>query len=570
MAGGKETPRQKMIGMMYLVLTALLALNVSKEVIAAFVTINEKLDRSSSVIHLKSEDAYAGFDKKKAALLLQEADLEEFNEWNKRADQLKQETKSVISYILSECNEMIKMAEGEDWIESQDNNGLITKLKPLIDIQNMDNYDIPTNLFVGSNPSNPNNRGMAIRSKIHDYRDRVCKMMCTYTKGTKTYKFDPPKKESDLEAALSTVNQEDKDRVRQFYSMLTIPEKLQSHDDGIGLLPWASVTFDHAPIVAAASLLNSLKLDIKNAESMVSDFLLTKVNAPLFDFNKIEPLAFASSGYINQGDSLDLSIMIAAYDSNATTKIRYGIDADTLVEKWKETTGKLALSSQTPGQHIVKGAIGVKERGETVWKPWNFNYTVGKPMGVVALPNMRVLYKDYDNEVEGTASGFPAERVSLSGSGCSIKKQGGKWVAIPDRGTRMAKISVIGTNKDGTKTNLGTYEFKIKNKPRPELYLGNIKNGRNPSRSEVFPQRVASIRYDNSVNLTDITFTIISGVVTVEGKTTKGKILAGGKLDDTALRLLRQSQGSVVTLYAKYRDSKGTQGNAIPLQFTTR
>ena len=64
MAGGKETPRQKMIGMMYLVLTALLALNVSKEVIAAFVRINDKIDSSSQIIHQNSDNIYHLFDQK--------------------------------------------------------------------------------------------------------------------------------------------------------------------------------------------------------------------------------------------------------------------------------------------------------------------------------------------------------------------------------------------------------------------------------------------------------------------------------------------------------------------------
>lgn len=69
MAGGKETPRQKMIGMMYLVLTALLALNVTKEVVNAFVTINDKLDASASIINGKVQDDYNTFEQKKMSIL---------------------------------------------------------------------------------------------------------------------------------------------------------------------------------------------------------------------------------------------------------------------------------------------------------------------------------------------------------------------------------------------------------------------------------------------------------------------------------------------------------------------
>ncbi|MDX1349791.1 MAG: hypothetical protein R3279_06080 [Putridiphycobacter sp.] len=85
MAGKKETPRQKMIGMMYLVLTALLALNVSKEVIAAFVTINDKIDGSVEIISLKSNDNYSQFQKKKVGLIASNQSLNDFNVWHIKA-----------------------------------------------------------------------------------------------------------------------------------------------------------------------------------------------------------------------------------------------------------------------------------------------------------------------------------------------------------------------------------------------------------------------------------------------------------------------------------------------------
>jgi len=565
MAGGKETPRQKMIGMMYLVLTALLALNVSKEVIAAFVTINDKLDASSTTIHLKSEDSYAGFDKKRAALTLLKGDLTEFNTWQKKADELKAETQSIVSYILSEANEMIKEAEGEDWIEEKNDANQIVKLKPLIDIENMDNYDIPTYFFVGSDPKKPNERGLALIRQIHHYRDMMSKLMSTYTKGKNQFSFEPPSDLSGLKDALNSVNEEDRDRIKQFYTMLTIPDELQSHEDGAGLMPWSSVTFDHAPIVAAASMLTSLKLDIKNAESLASDFLLSKVNAPIFDFNKIEPMTFASSGYINQGDSLALNVMIAAYDSNAVTKIRYGVDADTLVENWKETTGALALKSTIPGQHKVKGAIGVKERGETVWKPWNFNYTVGQPMGVISMPKRMTLYRGYDNIIEGTASGFPPEKITLSGNGCTLRRNGRQWFAEPNRGVRTATVSVIGEKEDGSRVNLGSNEFKVRDVPTPNLYYGNINASENPtvSLAQIRAQRRLSLRYGPEIELTGVVFRIAAGEVDVSNLTSGGgKVNSGGIVDQRSLNIIRQSRGKRVTFIVYYNDPGGKRKRA--------
>ena len=149
MGGGKETPRQKMIGMMYLVLTALLALNVSKEIIRAFVTINDKLESSGDVIAKSSSAKYIELQSKRLALVSTKADTKNVDFWISKTEKLSNRTNQMIHFILNESNEMIKEAEGgKDWVETKSDDGLITELKPLLDISAMDNYDIPTNRFI--------------------------------------------------------------------------------------------------------------------------------------------------------------------------------------------------------------------------------------------------------------------------------------------------------------------------------------------------------------------------------------------------------------------------------------
>src|SRR5690554_5692460 len=153
MAGGKETPRQKMIGMMYLVLTALLALNVSKEIIAAFVTINDKLDTSGEVIRRGTSTTYGVFDNKRAAINAQKGDTKVIDLWQGKAMNLNNRTKQIIHFILSESNDMISQVEGKDWILEKDDQDRITELKSLLEISAMDNYDKPTELFIGDRKS---------------------------------------------------------------------------------------------------------------------------------------------------------------------------------------------------------------------------------------------------------------------------------------------------------------------------------------------------------------------------------------------------------------------------------
>lgn len=560
MAGGKETPRQKMIGMMYLVLTALLALNVSKQIVAAFVTLNDKLDASATIINNKNEDTHAEFDKKRAALQATKGDMKLFELWQGKATELKTETALMVSYLLGECNEMIKTAEGVDWIEEKDEAGNIVKLKPLMEINGMDNYDIPTNMFVGGNPNAPVQRGLDIRVKIHEYRDKVAVLMATYQQGKdKNWSFTPPADASGLTEALKTCNPSDTAKIAQFYRALTLPEKLHAHEDGAEDMPWPSVIFDHAPIVAAAAMFTSLKLDVKNAESMATEYMLGKIEAPVFNFNKIEPLAFARTGYINQGDSLALSVMIAAYDSNEVSKIKYGIDADTANEaNWKEVTGKIGLNGSSPGLHKVKGVIGVKEKGELAWKPWEFSYTVGQPMGVVAQPELRVLYWGYDNKVEGTASGYDPSSVTLSGSGCSLSSKGnGTYIAKVERGTRTAKISVSAKKDGGGSVSLGSFDFVCKPMPPAEIKFAGVKSGESIQYTAARGTNKVTVGIDPSSPLQAVSYTVTGGSVFVGGIPGEGKIGAGGTLDSKATGLINQSKGKTIIFEVSYKGPDG-------------
>lgn len=466
---------------------------------------------------------------------------------------------------------MIKTAEGVDWVEEKDEAGNITKLKPLMEINGMDNYDIPTNMFVGGNPNSPVQKGLDITVKIHEYRDKIAVMMGTYKQGNKDWSFTPPSDLTGLGAALATCNPADTARIGQFYRILTYPEKLHAHEHGAEDQPWVSVMFDHAPIVAAAAMFTSLKLDIKNAESMVTEYMLGKVEAPVFNFNKIEPLAFARTGYINQGDSLELSVMIAAYDSNEVSKIRFGMDGDTSNEaNWKEVSGKIGLSGSSPGFHKVKGVIGVKEKGEIAWKPWEFSYTVGQPMGVVALPEMRVLYAGYNNVVEGTASGYDPSTITLSGSGCSLSSKGnGQYIATCTRGTKKATISISAKKDGGGSVSLGSFDFEVRPMPNATVYFGDVTMGGTATYTQAANQPGVTVAYDPSVPLKGVSFSISGGQVKVDGIAGVGGLTGGGKFDDKSKSLLKQSKGKQVTIIVDYKGPDGI-GKKGGVSFTVK
>lgn len=560
MAGGKETPRQKMIGMMYLVLLAMLAMNMSKQVLNAFVTINDKLVVSENAIIAKTDGTYSLFDAKMAL----PENKKIVQPWLDRAHQVKDLADGLNNFLVSECSEMIERVEKKPWHEADERG--VMHLLPLMAINGKDNYDAPTSMFaiIGSSEK----RGQELRNSIHRYRDSICYIMGTYKEGKKNWSFAAPfdgtsMVEYDLHSTLTSTealdiallkcNPADTMKIANVYKALSQPAHYENHHEEYS---WELTMFDHAPIVAAAAMFTAFIVDVRNAESQAVDFLYGKVEVPVFNFNKIEPLAFAPASYINQGDSIPLSVMIAAYDSTETPIIRYGIDADTAdPAKWKQVTGKIGISGDTPGQHKAKGVIMVKQKGELVPKPWEFSYSVGAPMGVVSLPDMNVLYKGYDNVVMGTASGFPSDRVSLSGSNCKISKKGKGYVARVSSG-KTASISVMGKKEDGSSVNLGKFEFRVKNLPPPSIYLGGLEDGATVSKANIKAQTKLFAKYDPSIPL-NVTFSIKSWSLSVTGapREVKG---TGSNLSPQAKALIKGVQkGGTVSFMVQVKGPDG-------------
>lgn len=557
MAGGKETPRQKMIGMMYLVLTALLALNVSKEIIAAFVTINDKLESSGLIIDNATGNVYGTFESKRAAILTDpKADTRVIDLWQGKADTLNSHTKKIIHYILSESNDMIAKVEGVDWIDKEkiDQDGNVTELKSLMGIQAMDNYDVPTEMFIGGNPMKPKERGLAILTRMNTYRNSVAELMGNYTSGSKVYTFTAPDDISGLSEALKTANPEDTSRIANYYRSMTLPAMIEVKDAGESKqVPWPSAMFDHAPVVAAAAMFTALKLDVLNSESTAAEFMLSKVDAPTFNFNKIQPLPFARTGYVNTGDSLNLHVMIAAWDSTEIAPLKYGIN-ETNPDNWKQTTGTIKLDASAPGNFVVTGAIGVKEKGEINYKNWEFGYTVGKPSGTVSLPEMNVLYRGYSNQVEGAASGFPNYSLS-NGGNVTLSKSAKGYIASPGAG-REATINIAGVAQDGSSSNLGSFKFRVMDLPKPSISLGRIADGGSASSGEIRASRQLFAGYPPEIPL-EAKFSVVSWEVNVSGapRPEKG---TGSNLTGAALRIMANAtSGNMITVVTNYREPSG-------------
>ena len=189
--------------------------------------------------------------------------------------------------------------------------------------------------------------------------------------------------------------------------------------------PWIFGQFDHAPIVAASAVMTSVRSDVLQVQNLASTHIKSRVKVQNFNFNKIDPLAFSSTSYINQGDSLGLKVMIAAYDSSEAMELRYWEDdtsqykkSDSEMDKsnmkvFKGKAGDQMMLSGSVGDHLISGLIAVKEKGLKNGSHGNLDMLLGHRMQLFQQQISQVLYINWKNKIKVSASGYKPESVSV-------------------------------------------------------------------------------------------------------------------------------------------------------------
>ena len=126
------------------------------------------------------------------------------------------------------------------------------------------------------------------------------------------------------------------------------------------------------------------------------------------------------------------------------------------------------------GEHVVVGTIAVKEKGVKKWKPWKFKYSVGAPNAAVAAADLNVLYRNWDNRLKVSASGYDPSTISVNGSGgVSVSKKGDYYIAKVKGNAKKATINVTAKDAKGNSVSLAKEEFRIFSLPTPQIYFAN-------------------------------------------------------------------------------------------------
>lgn len=499
MAGAKETPRQRMIGMMYLVLTALLALNVSKSILDAFVAIEENIqksnltelfrgdERKAQLIETASDSSNPSRAKKAKLLQAVIADIDRMTaERIQLMDDLKLE-------ILEACGEDTKTIDPELGILMEKYDPKNNALKPirmnLDKVQGQDKYDEVMYILIGDDIRAPKGKGMELWKSLLNYRKELTEKIASSQLGgdgaqgfNRSYYFKAPminafSSQQALDKAIrvsmsaSKVHPEDEAMILEIYKSLTKEEYSTVHD--IEKVHWIGKTFDHAPVVAAIASLSSLQKDVLSARANALTLLRSRVASDDYSFNKI--LAIANGPEIvNEGDEFNLDVMMVAYDSDKQPKVTLN---GTQVEKVTDGQGHVQLRAQG-NQMDLQGTITIRNKsGLEKSLPWSKTVRVMKPSGSIELPQLNVLYRGYNNVVRVVASGF--ESAELNATGATYSKVGDGYHVVPSGSGKTAQLSVVGRSADGKTVVLRRTDFRVLNLPDPTLYWGGAKSGGN-------------------------------------------------------------------------------------------
>ncbi|HNQ60804.1 MAG TPA: gliding motility protein GldM [Bacteroidia bacterium] len=447
MAGGKLSPRQKMINMMYLVLTALLALNVTKEVINAFVTINESVELSKQNVIKKNLATYAAFDQAMSV------DKVKYQEVFDKANQVRKGADDVANYIEALKTELVRTVDAID-------EGAPTPSLP--DMERKDDYDVPTNILCGEAQDGRGAKASELKKKLETFKTQIIQNVPEASKAN--FK-------KTLETLLNTSD----------------PEKGED-----GKRTWEMRNFYHNPVVASVALLTKFQNDIRNAESQVIDDLLTSVDKNIIKLDQLNAKVISNSTVVTIGSDYQADVFLSATSSTMAPEVFIGATYDSVKneirggsDKPLPVEGGYAKYVDRPGAEGEKkwgGVIRVKKPDNTYdYFPFTSSYVAQKPNSVVSADKMNVLYIGVDNPMSISVPGVSNDKVksSIEGAGGALKPNpaagGGHYIAtVSSTGKAVIKVSAeIG----GKVMPMGNFEYRVKRVPDPVAMIANNKSG---------------------------------------------------------------------------------------------
>lgn len=407
-----------MINLMYIVLTAMLALNVSSDVLDGFVQVHQGLKRSNENVARRNN-----------AILTEIAALAESNPekaaaWHNKAQDVHNRTLQLVNTIDSLTMAIIREADGPD--ANPDN------------ISNRDDLEAAAVVMLAPGSNNGEKLRMAI--------DNFSRFMVE--------NIDDPDKQDIIRQVLST---QPIQRAGQVNAQL-----------------WEEAKFDQQPVVAAVTLMTKLQNDILYAEGEVLSSLLSRIDAGDVRVNELNAFVIPQSRLVMRGGQYQANIVLAAIDTTMRPEVY--INGTPL----RNNDGVYTVGTGSTGTFTYQGYINVPHPdGTTTRHNFSSEYTVIEPMATVSATMMNVLYAGIDNPISISVPGVPMNSISATMTNGTLTRRGDNWIARPT-GVGKEAVLTVTANMDGRTSNVATSTFRIRKLPDPTAFIAFTDAAGNP------------------------------------------------------------------------------------------
>ena len=409
-----------MINLMYVVLMAMLALNVSTEVLNGFSIVEESLNRTTGNATKENLAIYEDFDAQ------MKANPQKVKMWYDRAQRVRQMSDSLYNLAADLKLAIVQEADGKNGDPQN--------------IRNKEDLEAANQVML----SLSGGRGKELYDAINSFRQRMLKMVT------------------------------DEKQKQIIASNLTTEIPKDAHAMGKN---WQEYMFESMPAAAAVTLLSKLQSDVRYAEGEVLHTLVQNIDVKDIRVNALEAFVIPNSQTIVRGDKFSAHIVMAAVDTTQVPDIYIGNQKVTLQNNLYEricgATGDFTLAGYL---ETVNG------NGEKVRRDFSQKYTVVDPSATVSADLMNMLYAGYNNPISVSVPGVPLTKVQASMTNGTLQPVGpGKYIARPAKIGENATITVISTNT-GRPQQMGQYTFRVRKLPDPTPYISMKDEHGNPTR----------------------------------------------------------------------------------------
>ena len=396
-----------MINLMYVVLMAMLALNISTEVLNGFSIVEESLNRTTANSAKENKSIYDDFEAQ------MKANPQKVKAWFDKATEVKSMSDSLYNYARWLKEEIVREADGKD--------------ADVRNIKSKDNLEAASHVMLAPGTG----QGQHLRNAINSFRDRILKMVT-----------DPQQREI-IKSNLTTA----------------IPKN--AHAMGKN---WQEYMFEDMPVAGAVTLLSKLQSDVRYAEGEVLHTLVSNIDIKDIRVNKLSAFVIPESKTVISGDQFSAEIVMAAVDTTKQPEIYIGnqkISGST----YRFTAG--AIGEHSFGGYITMR----NGNGELIKRDFMQKYTVVAPSATVSADLMNVLYAGYDNPISVSIPGVPLNAVTASMSGGGFRSIGmGRYIARPSAVGKDVTITVA-SNQNGKTRQMGKFTFHVRKLPDPAAYI---------------------------------------------------------------------------------------------------